>query len=201
MKKKIFFTIVLIVLIISELSIIYADLIIPGQYYNSYSSGEKLGKFYNYMESPLKEVISILIILFESIGLILLTFRAIRDNEYSNFIHLLEKIFFGINIVLSLISIYLIKIMELFDIEFTSSTSINLLTPTYIIIYIIYTIIMFFASIISIKKRNKKIVYITTICLTFVILLICFITFNNISIGYYTYDNSSYNLFKINPLS
>lgn len=65
MKKKVFFTIALIVLIISEISIVYADIIIPGQHFNSYSSSKKLEKFNDYMESPLKEFVPILIILFE----------------------------------------------------------------------------------------------------------------------------------------
>lgn len=55
---------------------------------------------------------------------------------------------------------------------------------------------MFVFSMISIRKKNKKIVYITAICLTIAILLICFITFNNTSIGYYTYDNSYYDFFN-----
>lgn len=41
MKKKVFFTIALIILIISEISIVYADLIIPGQHFNSCGSGKK----------------------------------------------------------------------------------------------------------------------------------------------------------------
>ena len=204
MKKKVFFTIVLIVLIISEISIVYADLIIPGQHFNLHSSSEKLGKFNDYVESPLKEFIDILIILFVVLGLILLTFRAIKnkehDNENNNSMQILQKIFFGTNVVLSLISIYLIKIIRLFDIEFNPVTFVDTraeIAQNFMIgLYVIYAIIMFVFSMISIKKKNKKIVYITTICLTIAILLICFITFNNTSIGYYTYDNSYYDFFN-----
>ena len=41
MKKKIFFAIVLIILVISEISIVYADIIIPGQHFNSYNNDKK----------------------------------------------------------------------------------------------------------------------------------------------------------------
>ena len=199
--KKSFFTIVLIVLIISEISIVYADLIIPGRHFNSYSSSEKLGKFNDYLKSPLKEFIAILIILFVILGLILLTFRTIKnkehDNENNNSMQILQKVFFGTNVVLSLTSIYLIKIIRLFDIKANPVTYVDEraeMTQIFIIaLYVVYAIIMLIFSIISAKKKNKKLVYITAICLTIAILLICFITFNKTSIGYYTYDDSYYN--------
>lgn len=206
MKKKVFFTIALIILIISEISIVYADLIIPGQHFNSYSSSEKLEKFNDYMKSPLKEFIAILIILFVVLGLILLTFRAIKNKEHDNekennsFMQILQRIFLGTNVVLSLISIYLIKIIRLFDIEFNPVTFVDTRAETaqsfMISLYVVYAIIMFVFSMISVKKKNKRIVYITATCLTIAILLICFITFNNTSIGYYTYDNSYYDFFN-----
>ena len=40
MKKKVFSTLALIILIISEISIVYADVIIPGQQFHPYSSKE-----------------------------------------------------------------------------------------------------------------------------------------------------------------
>lgn len=206
MKKKVFFTIALIILIISEISIVYADLIIPGQHFNSYSSSEKLEKFNDYIKSPLKEFIAILIILFVVLGLILLTFRAIKNKEHDNekennsFMQILQRIFLGTNVVLSLISIYLIKIIRLFDIEFNPVTFVDTRAETaqsfMISLYVVYAIIMFVFSMISVKKKNKRIVYITATCLTIAILLICFITFNNTSIGYYTYDNSYYDFFN-----
>lgn len=206
MKKKVFFTIALIILIISEISIVYADLIIPGQHFNSYSSSEKLEKFNDYMKSPLKEFIAILIILFVVLGLILLTFRDIKNKEHDNekennsFMQILQRIFLGTNVVLSLISIYLIKIIRLFDIEFNPVSFVDTRAETaqsfMISLYVVYAIIMFVFSMISVKKKNKKIVYITATCLTIAILLICFITFDNTSIGYYTYDNSYYDFFN-----
>lgn len=206
MKKKVFFTIALIILIISEISIVYADLIIPGRHFNSYSSSEKLEKFNDYMKLPLKEFIAILIILFVVLGLILLTFRAIKNKEHDNekennsFMQILQRIFLGTNVVLSLISIYLIKIIRLFDIEFNPVTFVDTRAETaqsfMISLYVVYAIIMFVFSMISVKKKNKRIVYITATCLTIAILLICFITFNNTSIGYYTYDNSYYDFFN-----
>lgn len=206
MKKKVFFTIALIILIISEISIVYADLIIPGQHFNSYSSSEKLEKFNDYIKSPLKEFIAILIILFVVLGLILLTFRAIKNKEHDNekennsFMQILQRIFLGTNVVLSLISIYLIKIIRLLDIEFNPVTFVDTRAETaqsfMISLYVVYAIIMFVFSMISVKKKNKRIVYITATCLTIAILLICFITFNNTSIGYYTYDNSYYDFFN-----
>lgn len=200
MKKKIFFVIAIIILIISEISIAYADLIIPGQHFHSYSSSEKLEKFNEYLQSPLKEIIAILIILFIVIGLVILTFRVINNKkqntneEKSNSMVILQKIFFGINVVLSLISIYMIKVIRLFDIEHNPVTYVDIraeMAHSFMIrLYIIYAIIMFILSMIGIKKKNKKIIYATTICLTIVILIICFITYNNASIGYYTYDKS-----------
>ena len=200
MKKKIFFVIAIIILIISEISIAYADLIIPGQHFHSYSSSEKLEKFNEYLQSPLKEIIAILIILFIVIGLVILTVRVINNKkqntneEKSNSMVILQKIFFGINVVLSLISIYMIKVIRLFDIEHNPVTYVDIraeMAHSFMIrLYIIYAIIMFILSMINIKKKNKKIIYTTAICLTIVILIICFITYNNAIIGYFTYDKS-----------
>lgn len=200
MKKKIFFAIALIILIISEISIVYADLIIPGQQFHSYSSSEKLEKFNEYLQSPLKEIIAILIILFIVIGLVILTVRVINNKkqntneEKSNSMVILQKIFFGINVVLSLISIYMIKVIRLFDIDHNPvsyvDTRAEMAHGFMIRLYIIYAIIMFILSMINIKKKNKKIIYTTAICLTIVILIICFITYNNAIIGYFTYDKS-----------
>ena len=143
---------------------------------------------------------------FVVLGLILLTFRAVKNKEHGNekednsSMQILQKIFLGTNVVLSLISIYLIKIIRLFDIEFNPVTYVDTraeMAQSFMIsLYVVYAIIMFVFSMISIKKKNKTIVYITAICLTIVILLICFITFNNTSIGYYTYDNSYYDFFN-----
>lgn len=156
------------------------------------------------MKSPLKEFIAILIILFVVLGLILLTFRAIKNKEHDNekennsFMQILQRIFLGTNVVLSLISIYLIKIIRLFDIEFNpvtfADTKAEMAQSFMISLYVVYAIIMFVFSMISVKKKNKRIVYITATCLTIAILLICFITFNN-TIGYYTYGNSYYDFF------
>ena len=200
MKKKILFAIVFFMIVISGLSMVYADLIIPGQHFHSYSSSEKLEKFNEYLESPLKEFFAILIILFIVIGLVILTFRVINNKKQNNTEEkssstiILQKIFFGLNVILSLISIYMIKIIRLFDIHHNQVTYVDTraeMAHSFMIrLYIIYAIIMFIFSIIGIKKKNKKIIYTTAICLTIVILIICFITYNNASIGYYTYDKS-----------
>lgn len=201
MKKKIFLAIALIILVISEISIVYADLIIPGQHFHSYSSSEKLEKFNEYLQSPLKEFFAILIILFIVIGLVILTFRVINSKKQNNTeekstsMIILQKIFFGLNVILSLISIYMIKVIRLFDIYHNPVTYVDtraeMAHSFMILLYIIYAIIMFILSMIGIKKKNKKIIYVTSICITIVILIICFIIYNNASIGYYTYDKSS----------
>lgn len=192
MKKKVLFTIALIILIICEISIVYADIILPGQHFNSYSISEKLEKINEYIGSPLKELFAILIILFVVLGLILLTFRVIKNKEHNNkkennsSIQILQKIFVGINIALSLISIYLIKMISLFVNEFGDKMYLTECTSIAIRLYVFYSIIIFVFSMISIKNKNKKILYITVICLTIIILLDCFITLNDARIGYYT---------------
>lgn len=209
MKKKVFYTIILITLIISEISIVYADVVIPGQHFNEYSISEKLEKLNEYIWSPIKEVITILIILFIVIGLILLTFKITKNSKHDNekenksFIKILQKIFLVTSVVLSLISIYLIKIIMLFHIESNPvtywDTRVEKAQIFMISLYIIYIIIMFIFSMISIKKKNKKIVYITAICLTIAILVLCFQAFNSTSIGYYTYDDSYYTFQMLLP--
>ena len=207
MKNRILFTIVLIILVISEISMVYADVIIPGKQFHSYGISGKLEKFNEYLQSPLKEFIAILIILFIVIGLVLLTFRIVNDKkqnkseEKSNSMIILQNSFLGISLVLSLFSIYMVKLIKLFDISYNAGIYADKLAEMahsfMISLYIIYTIIIFIFSIISIKKKNKKIICTTVICLTIVILLICFITYSNASIGYYTYDKES--LSSINP--
>ena len=205
MKKKIFFTISLIILVISEISMVYADVIIPGQHFHSYSGSEKFEKFNEYLQSPLKEILAILIILFIVIGLVILTFRVINSKnqnsteEKNTSMIILHKIFFGLNVILSLISIYMIKVIELFNIYHNPVTYVDtraeMANSFMIHLYIIYAIIMFILSMIGIKKKNKKIIYATAICLTIVILIICFLIYNNVSIGYYTYDKSFQDFF------
>lgn len=200
MKKKVFSTLALIILIISEISIVYADVIIPGQQFHPYSSNEKLMKLNDIMGSPLKEFISILLTLFIVLGLVLVTFRVTQNkkqsNENDNSIQILRKIFFGTNVALSLISIYLVKVIWFYAFDTKPIATLPLyagplaaLRPM-IVLYVIYTIIMFVVSMISIKKKNKKIVYITSICLTIAILLYCFILINNTITGYYTYEKT-----------
>lgn len=199
MKKKFFSTLALIILIISEISIVYADVIIPGQQFHPYSSNEKLMKLNDIMGSPLKEFISILLTLFIVLGLVLVTFRITQNkkqsNENDNSIQILRKIFFGTNVALSLISIYLVKTILFFAIDSNPMASLldtrAIIAKIFtIVLYVIYIIIMFVVSMISIKKKNKKIVYITSICLTIAILLFCFILINNTIIGYYTYEKT-----------
>lgn len=200
MKKKFFSTLALIILIISEISIVYADVIIPGQQFHPYSSNEKLMKLNDIMGSPLKEFISILLTLFIVLGLVLVTFRVTQNkkhsNENDNSIQILRKIFFGTNVALSLISIYLVKVIWFYAFDTKPRATLPLyagplaaLRPM-IVLYVIYTIIMFVVSMISIKKKNKKIVYITSICLTIAILLYCFILINNTITVYYTYEKT-----------
>mgnify|MGYP000254250113 FL=1 len=156
-------------------------------------------KLNDIMGSPLKEFISILLTLFIVLGLVLVTFRITQNkkqsNENDNSIQILRKIFFGTNVVLSLISIYLVKTILFFAIDSNPMASLldtrAIIAKIFtIVLYVIYIIIMFVVSMISIKKKNKKIVYITSICLTIAILLFCFILINNTITGYYTYEKT-----------
>lgn len=202
MKKKIFFSIVLIILILSEVSFVYADAIIPGMRFKSeftpYSDSEKLEKFINYMGSPLKESIIVLIIMFVILGITLITFEIIKDKkcekeqDNNNSIRAVQKIFLCTNVALSLMSIYLMKVIRTFGIHFSSSGGVIVgdIRRKIITLYavLIYIWIMLISSLISMRKKNRKVIYIVATCLTIAILLICFITFNNTNVGYITKD-------------
>ncbi len=194
MKKKFCITLFLIILVISEISIVYADVIMPGESFHSYSGSMKFEKFMEYLVSPFKEALTLLLILFIIIGLVLLTFRCVNNKkqnsneEKSNSMTLLQKIYFGLNIILNLTLIQMIKVIMLFEINNRNYIRENSTNRFMIHIYAIYAIIMFVISLISLKKKNKKIIYITAICITIILLIICFITYNNINAGYYTSD-------------
>ena len=185
-------------MMIFGISIVHADLIVPSRHTNLCNNIEKLSKFYEYVASPLREIIAVLLFLFVVLGLILLIFRNIKNKNCSNnSIKILEKIFFKTNIVLSLISICLLKLIILFDIESNPISYVDEreAIAKYIIIvaFIIYAIIMSVFTIISIKNKNKKVKYITATCLTIILLLLCFIEFNSTNIVCYTYDENYHN--------
>ena len=81
MKKKIFFAIVLIILVISEISIVYADIIIPGQHFNSYNNDKKITAFLKRINSPIKEVTVVATIFTFILGMVILVFNDVKDKN------------------------------------------------------------------------------------------------------------------------
>ena len=81
MKKKIFFAIALIILVISEISIVYADLVIPGQHFNSYNDSEKIESFLKMVGSPIKEIVVLVTIFTFVLGMVLLAFNFVKDKN------------------------------------------------------------------------------------------------------------------------
>ena len=193
MKKRIWFNIILMVLIISVTPSVNADLVVPGDYFYSYNSVEKLEEFNKYIGSPLKEIVTISLILFIVLGLVLLTFKITNNNESeNNFIKILKKAFAGISIAFSLISIYMIKVIGYFG-----ATGAEIHNPGMerfqVFVFIAYIITMFISCIIGIKKKNKKIIYRTIIALAIATLAICCIMYISRKVGYYL-DSDYYRL-------
>ena len=124
MKKKIFFAIVLIILVISEISIVYADLMLPGQYFNSYDDIEKIGPFLEMVGSPMKEITALVTILSYVLGMVIISFNYGNDknnnnNENNNSKNISQKIYLGMNFVLNLLQIQILKNALIFYSGFT----------------------------------------------------------------------------------
>lgn len=204
MRKKFFFTLVLIILIISEITIVYADLIIPGRHFNEYKGVEKFEDFIKSVKSPLKEIVVLLLILFVTIGLVLITFKKIenKENKSSKTILGLRKAFFGISVILDLLSIYILKIALLFSSSFSVGTMVDkemrasVINGFISIIYGICVALIIISFIASAKKNNKKILYIITTGTIIVLFIIIVLIILNTDAGYYTYDKSYYDFFN-----
>lgn len=192
MKKKFLFVIICTILMISELTIVtYADLIIDGTFH-PYSGTEKLVAFYNHLNSPFKEIIVLLLCLFVIFGLTLLALKFIKnkenkeERETNNIMTILQRIFLGTNILLSILSIYLIGKLNVYGVSYATSWFDWI---GCIILYLVYAISMIVSIRTARKNKQKRVIYITAVCLTIVILSICFIVFDNTKIGYMTFDS------------
>lgn len=204
MKKEIFFAIVLFMLVISGLSIVYADLIIPGQHFNSYNNNEKIGAFIKGIGSPIKEIIVIVTIFTFVLGMVILVFNFVKDknsNENSDSKNIMKKIYFRMSFVLNLLQIQILRNALIFNSDFTGVRSMSGIREKRInhviipIFYIVYVIIMISLSIFGKKKKKEKIAYITTTITTILLFIICAVIVYNTPAGYYTYDNSCQDFF------
>lgn len=204
MKKKIFFAIALIILVISEISIVYADVVIPGQHFNSYNDSEKIESFLERVGSPIKEIVVLVTIFTFVLGMILLAFNFVKDknnNEKNSSINIMKKIYFGMNVVLNLLQLQILKNALIFNSNFTGGRTMSEIRENRInvviipIFYIVYAIIMISLSIFGIKKKKEKIMYITTTITTILLFIICAFIVCITPAGYYTYDKSFQDLF------
>lgn len=204
MKKKIFFAIALIILVISEISIVYADLVIPGQHFNSYNDSEKIESFLKMVGSPIKEIVVLVTIFTFVLGMVLLAFNFVKDknsNEKKSSRNVMKKIYFGMNVVLNLLQIQILRNALIFNSDFTGVRTMSGIRENRInsviipIFYIVYAIIMISLSIFGIKKKKEKIMYITITITTILLFIICAFIVYNTPAGYYTYDKSYQDFF------
>lgn len=195
MKKKVIISFLLISLMILGISTVYADVVFGD--FKPYSSDQKIEEFNNRIQSPLKEIAIILLILFIVLGLVLITFKFIKSNNENKLKKVLEKMYLLISFILGLVFIYFLKVVNVFIIEFMTGTlkykMIDEAKITMIVFSIIYIITFIILSIISIKKKNKKFIFIPSTIFVIAIILICFIKFDNARIGVYVVDDSWFN--------
>ena len=202
MKKKIFFVIALIILIISEISIVYADLIIPGEHFNRYTNNIKIDSFLKTIDSPLKEITIVVTIFTFILGMVILVFNFVKgknSNENNNSKNVLNKIYLGISFILNILQIQIIKSALIFNSSYTgvrtmpAESKVNpLIIPTF---YIVYTTIIISLLIIDKKKKKEKTIYIATTITTILLFIICAFIVYNTPAGYYTYDKSFQDIF------
>ena len=192
MKKKVFISFLLISLIILGISTVYADVVFGD--FKPYSSDKKIEEFNNRIQPQLKEIALILIILFIVVGLVLITFKFIKSDKDNKLKIVLEKAYLLISFELSLIFIYFSKVVNVFIIEFMTGTlkdkMIDEAKTTMLVFSGIYIITFIILSILSIKKKNKKFIFIPSTIFVIAIILICFIKFDNARIGVYVVDDS-----------
>ncbi len=208
MKKKIFFAIVLIILVISEISVVYADLMITEHYFNNdgyvendYAENddvEKIGPFLEMVGSPLKEITALVTILSYVLGMVIISFNFGNDknnNENNNSKNIFQKIYCGMSFVLNLLQIQILRNALIFYSNFTGVRSMSGFREekiNYMIIplfYIVYVIIMTLLSIWGIKKKKEKAMCITITIITILLFIICAVIVYKTSAGYYTYDD------------
>ena len=207
MKKKIFFVIVLIILVISEISVVYADLMITEHYFNNdgyvendYAENddvEKIGPFLERVGSPIKEVTALVTILSYVLGMVIISFNFDNDrnnNENNNYKNIFQKIYCGMNFVLNLLQIQILKNALIFYSGFTwgiaSSIRIEKISHGIItLFYIVYVIIMTLISKFCIKRKKEKAMCITITIITILLFIICAVIVYKTPAGYYTYDD------------
>ncbi len=203
MKKKIFFAIVLIILVISEISIVYADIIIPGQHFNSYNNDKKITAFLKRINSPIKEVTVVATIFTFILGMVILVFNDVKDknnNDTNNSGNILKKIYLGLSFVLNLLQIQILRYALIFHSDFTGVRSASAIRENRInhmiipVFYIAYAIIMISLLIIDIKRKKEKRIYIITTIITISLFIICAFIVYITPAGYYTYDNGPFGL-------
>ena len=212
MKKKIFFAIVLIILVISEISVVYADLMITEHYFNNdgyvendyaendYAENddvEKIGPFLEMVGSPMKEITALVTILSYVLGMVIISFNYgndKNDNENNNSKNISQKIYLGMNFVLNLLQIQILKNALIFYSGFTwgiaSSIRIEKISHGIItLFYIVYVIIMTLISKFCIKRKKEKAMCITITIITILLFIICAVIVYKTPAGYYTYDD------------
>ena len=204
MKKKIFFAIFLIILVISEISIVYADIIIPGQHFNSYNNDKKITAFLKRINSPIKEVTVVATIFTFILGMVILVFNDVKDknnNDTNNSGNILKKLYLGLSFVLNLLQIQILRYTLIFNSDFASGSLLDeeirenrinhMIIPVF---YIAYAIIMISLLIIDIKRKKEKRIYIITTIITISLFIICAFIVYITPAGYYTYDNGPFGL-------
>lgn len=187
MKKKILFVLSFFIMLISCFSVVYADVLMPGETVHTYEGIEKFEAFCKgYWQSPFREICIILIIIFYLLGTSVLALNYINkesENEKNKFLTILQKIFFVISVVLSLLEIYILKVLDSF-----AESHHRWLDSVIWIICASYAIIMLFSGFISWKTKKKKIIYVISTLLTIALLVFDIFAYNHTTAMYSTYD-------------
>ena len=203
MKKKIFFAIALIILVILEISIVYADVIIPGQHFNRYNDSEKIEVFIEKIGSPVKEIVVLLSIFTFVLGMVLLAFNFVKDknsDKSNSFQNIMGRISLGMNVVLNLLQIHILKSALFFYGDYTgvrtmpTESKVNpLIIRTFYIVYAVIILLLINAK----KKKKEKPIYIVLAITTILLFIICVVIVYNTPAGYYTHDESFYDFFGL----
>lgn len=184
MKKKVLVVLSFFIVLIFGFSVVYADVIMPGVTYHTYEGLEKFEAFCNHWQSPFREICIILIILFYLLGMSLLALKFInKENEKNKSLTLLQKIFFGMSVILSLLEIFMLYVIDSFAPMYYHKLFLKIWET-----YAIYVLVMLFFGGISWKTKKNKIVYIISILLTIALLVLDIFLYSITTAMYSTYD-------------
>lgn len=168
------------------------------KFFKEFSYTEKFEKFGEYVQAPILNITIFLLVLFIILGISIIELRTFynKDNKakLDKVIKILRNIFVVVCLLLSLFSIYIGCQFKGFSIEngedeivLLNNLSASQTESQMLVSYIAYIVIMFISAIVGIKTKNKKIIYITAVCLAILITIINFVCYINLNVGTYVF--------------